>query len=386
MTLEQPDDTLVLRPRLVATADVLRPTRAEVDLGAIARNFAVLRRHVGDAHVLAVVKADAYGHGVMPVAARLEREGVFGFGVALAEEAIELRDAGIRTRVLILNGLHGAAHRDIVARELTPVVYDIREARAFATAAADREFAIHIKIDTGMSRLGIPMAGLEAFLDGVAELRNLRVEGVMTHLAAADVDREVTERQLQRFGVALQRVRVRGHAPTIVHAANSAAAFRHPESRLDLVRAGIALFGHGGAAEGVPKLEPTMCLRSAIIATRVLEAGDAVGYCGTFVARGQTRVATVPVGYGDGYFRSFSNRGSVLIRGIRCPVVGNVSMDLIGIDITHVPLADVGDSVVLIGADGGDELTTAELAEAIGTIPYEILTNVSRRVPRFYVG
>lgn len=386
MSIDPPDDTLVLRPRVVATDEVLRPTRAEVDLDAIAANLAVVKRHVGRAAVLAVVKADAYGHGVIPVALRLEREGAIGFGVALAEEAIELRDAGVRARVLVLNGVHGGAHREIVERALTPVVYDAREARAFESVPKQDRFPIHVKVDTGMSRLGVTPRELDAFLDALDGMPSLRVEGVMTHLASADVDPEFTRLQLARFDDALVRIRARGHAPGVIHAANSAAAFRHPEARYDMVRVGIALFGHGGADEGVPRLAPAMRLRSAIIATRRIEPGESVGYCGTFAAARPTTVATVPVGYGDGYFRAFSNRGHVLVHGRRCPVVGNVSMDLIGVDVTDAAGAAVGDEVVLLGRQGDESLDAAELARTVDTIPYEILTNVSRRVPRFYVG
>lgn len=379
------EDTMVLRSRIVPTDAVLRPTRAEVDLEAIAWNFELIRREAGGARLLCVVKADAYGHGVLPVAKRLEAQGALGFGVALAEEAIELREAGIAARVLILNGIHGSAHAEIVERGLTPVVYELHEARAFSRVAGDRPFPIHLKVDTGMSRLGVPLKRLSAFLDGLAALPNLLVEGVMTHLASADVDPVQTEEQLRRFTQALADIRARGHRPTLVHASNSAATFRHPEARFDLVRPGIAIYGYPGADIPALPLRPAMRLRSAIISLRDIEAGDGVGYCANFVASRPTRIATVPMGYGDGYFRSLGNRAEVLVHGRRCPIVGNVSMDLIGIDVTGIDEVAIGDEVVLLGRQGSAQVTAEELAEWAGTIPYEILTNVSRRVPRFYL-
>lgn len=380
------EDTLVLWPRISTAEAALRPTRAEIDLEAITHNFRVLASLVPGTRVLAVVKADAYGHGVVPVARTLEAAGAFGFGVALAEEGLELRDAGVRGAILVLNGVHGRAHRDIVERGLTPVVYEEREARAFASLPGDSPVGIHLKIDTGMSRLGVPHRELDAFLDRLEALRRLRIDGVMTHLASADVDPEFTALQLARFGAALDRLRERGHRPSIVHAANSPATFRHPEARFDMVRTGLALFGYAGADEVSADLRPAMRLRSEIISLRDLDPGETVGYCGTFRAERRTRVATVPIGYGDGYFRAFSNRGSVLVRGVRCPVVGNVSMDLTGIDVTDLPEVAIGDEVVYLGSQGADGLSAVELAARIGTIPYEILTNVSRRVPRFYAG
>jgi len=375
-----------MRSRIVPSDSVLRPTRAEVDLDVIAHNYRAIRDEVGDAAVLAIVKADAYGHGVLPVANRLEAEGVFGFGVALAEEAIELRDAGIAARVVVLNGAYGDAHAELVALGITPVVYDPAEAVAFEQASNGARVRIHLKVDTGMARLGVTMRELDAFLDVLERCPALEVEGVMTHLASADVDDEFTRVQLARFDVALERIRARSHRPTLIHAANSAGTFRHVSARHTLVRPGIALYGHPGSDQPVPGLRLAMRLRSAILSIRSIDPGETVGYCGTFSASRGTRVATVPIGYGDGYFRALSNRAHVLVQGIRCPIIGNVSMDLLGVDVTDVPSAALGDEVVLLGRQGSGEIGVEELARAAGTIPYEILTNVSRRVPRFYSG
>jgi alanine racemase len=382
--VQKPNKTITLRPRLSLAEEALRPTRAEISLSAIAQNLAVVRRATR-ARVLAVVKADGYGHGVVPVAARLDREGVDGFGVALAEEGIELRDAGVESRILVLNGVYGDAHAEVLATGLTPVIYDLDEAARFEASSGGEPFEVHLKVDTGMGRLGVPLSRLEAFLTGLSRFQHLRIEGLMTHFASADGDRETTREQLERFDGARKLVARFGHRPSIVHAANSAALFRHPESHFDMVRVGVALYG-APPCEGIEDvgLAPVMRLRTQIIAIREIEAGEGVGYSQTFRAARRTRVATVPMGYGDGLMRSLSNRGAMLVRGERCPIVGNVSMDLTCLDVTDLAEARVGDEVVVLGEQQGARITADEMAAAAGTIGYEILTNVSRRVPRVY--
>jgi alanine racemase len=391
--VQQPSRTLTLRPRLTAAEDSLRPTRAEIDLDAIAHNLRVVRRAAGGARVLAVVKADAYGHGVVPVVTRLAAEGVDAFGVALAEEALELREAGVDAPVLVLNGAYAGAHREVLEAGLTPVVHDEETVRAFAVAWGDRPFGVHVEVDTGIGRLGVPAARLGAFLDALARVPQVRIDGLMTHFASADGDDAFTAEQLRSFAEARSLVAARGHCPRVVHAANSAALFRHPESRFDMVRPGIALFGVApwpGPADDPARaalagaLRPAMRLRTEVIALRELAPGQTVGYSGTFRAGRPTRVATVPVGYGDGLLRAASNRAEMLVRGRRVPVIGNVSMDLTTLDVTDIPGVGLGDEVVLLGETEGDRLGAEDLARATGTIAYEVLTNVSRRVPRFY--
>lgn len=389
--MRSPRDTLILKPRLQSAADTLRPTRAEIDLDAVVHNLGVARDIAGTSRVLAVVKADAYGHGVVPVARRLQEVGAYGFGVALAEEALELREAGIHTAIVVLNGVHGGAHEEVVAAGLTPVVYELPELRAFADVAARRgaPVGVHLKVDTGMSRLGVPFAALPQFLDALEALGPkgaIAIEGCMTHLSSADSDPDVTREQLARFDQAVALVRARGHRPALLHAANTAGAFLHPESRYDLVRLGSALFGYGPPGTEQAGLRPAMRLRTEIISLRRVPPGTRVGYDGTFTADQQRTIATVPVGYGDGLIRATSNRAEVLVRGQRCPVVGNVSMDLTGIDVSALPDVQLGDEVVLLGAQRGDAIDAHELARSAGTIHYEVLTNVSRRVPRFYAG
>ena len=372
------------RPKMSPAGAALRPTRAEIDLGAIASNLSVVRQYANASKVLAVIKADAYGHGIVQVAQRLQQVGVDGFGVALAEEGLELRAAGIDRAILVLNGVHGGAHAEVVSAGLTPVLYELSEARAFHAASNGRKVDVHLKVDTGMGRLGVPMSKLDSFLKELASFESIRIAGLMTHLATADDDRAFVKEQLTRFDTARDRVVAAGHQPRVRHAANSAALFRHPESHFDWVRPGLALFGYSSGATTEPSLRPAMRLRSEIISLREIQLGMSVGYGQKFIAEGKTLVAAIPVGYGDGLFRSLSNKGHVLVGGMKCPILGNVSMDLTTVDVSGLPEASVGDEVVLLGSQGQASITADQIAEEAGTIAYEILTNVSRRVPRFY--
>jgi alanine racemase len=386
--VQPPSRTITLRPRVTSAEDSLRPTRAEIDLDALVHNLGVVRAEAAGARVLAVVKADAYGHGVVPVVTRLAAEGVAAFGVALAEEGLELREAGIDAPILVLNGVYAGAHREVLEAGLTPVAFDLDTVHAFSRAAREESFGFHLEVDTGIARLGVPVHALAEFLDGLARVPHARIDGLMTHFASADGDDDFTREQLRLFAEARSLLAARGHSPRIVHAANSAALFRHGEARFDMVRPGIALFGVRAWPSRVPPdaiaLRPTMRLRTEVIALRELPVGATVGYSGTFRASRPTRVATVPVGYGDGLLRALSNRGEMLVRGARAPIIGNVSMDLTTLDVTDIPGVAIGEEVVLLGTQGSETLGAEDLARAAGTIPYEILTNVSRRVPRFY--
>ncbi|KPK17034.1 MAG: hypothetical protein AMJ62_03225 [Myxococcales bacterium SG8_38] len=363
----------------------LRPTRAEILLDAIAHNLQVVRAAAPGRRVLAVVKADAYGHGVVPVARRLQAEGVDGFGVALAEEGIELREAGIDRAILVLNGINGGAHREIVAAGLTPVIYEISEASAFDVVAGGRPLDVHLKVDTGMGRLGVPLRELTGFLRELRRFPSIRIAGLMTHLSTADADPEYVAEQIAAFKRAEGLVRRFGHEPAVMHAANSAAVFRHPETHFDWVRPGLAIYGYPGSSSIDAPLRPAMRWRTEVLQLRTLQPGESAGYGRSFRAARQTRLATLPLGYGDGLLRSASNRGQVLVHGVRCSIVGNVSMDLTTVDVTDVPGVAVGDEALLLGEQDGGTLDARDLAAAAGTIPYEVLTNVSRRVPRLYL-
>jgi alanine racemase len=366
----------------------VRPTRAEIDLDALAHNLAVVRAAAPASRVLAVVKADAYGHGLLPVARRLAREGIDGFGVALVEEGLALRDAGIEVPILVLNGIYDGAHAATLRARLTPVVYDLADVWAFEAAAArvERPAEIHLKLDTGMSRLGVPLDALDAFLDGLERAERVRVGGLMTHLSSAEDDAEATREQLARFRAARARVEARGHRPRTVHVANSAATLLRDEARFDLVRAGVVLYGVRPGPAVDAALKPVMRVVTSVARVIRVEPGTAVGYGRTWRAARPSRIATLAIGYGDGLMRHLSNRGEVLIRGRRCPIVGLVSMDLTGVDVTDLDGCERGEEAVVLGAQGDDVLRAEEVAQAAGTIGYEVLCSIAPRVPRVYVG
>jgi alanine racemase len=372
----------------------IRPTAARVDLSILASNYRAVRDALGPGvGVIAVVKADAYGHGAVPVARMLEGLGVRGFGVATVEEGIELRDAGVRSQVLVMGAAFGRDHREVIERELTPMVGDPGDVERFASAAraAGRvRQSIHVKIDTGMSRLGVTEPRFGELLAQCASHPSIRVDGLATHFASADeADPSPTEEQLVRFVRCLDQARALGADPQVIHAANSSAALRFPRTRFDLVRPGIVLYGALPSLHLVahdPGVRPVMSLVTRVNALREVPAGTAVSYGGTVILSRPSRIATIPVGYADGYPRSLSNRAQVIVRGRRAPVVGRVCMDLTMIDVSDVPGVEVGDPVTLLGSDGGETIRPEELAAWAGTIAYEILCAISKRVPRSYVG
>jgi alanine racemase len=397
--MNQPLVPRILRPRRAAPADAVRPTRADINLEALRHNLRVVRKQAGAARVWAVLKADAYGHGAPAVARTLERDRrVDGFCVALLEEGVELREAGIVAPILLMGGHFGNAHEEVIARGLVPVVHDAEPIAAFArlvrAGIASGPIEVHLKIDTGMARLGVTMQALPALAARLAEYPEVRVRGLMTHLACAEDAADVeTAEQIARFEEATALLRRHGVNLDVRHAASSAALLRG-QALFDAVRPGISLFGvsprlGGGAGEPITKdLKAVMRVRTEIIAVRVLETGAPVGYGATWRAPGPARIATLPMGYADGLSRQLGNRGHVLVRGKRAPIVGAVSMDMAMIDVTAVEGAAVGDEVVVLGPQEGplgrDAISANELAERAGTIPWEILTSISRRVPRFY--
>lgn len=366
----------------------IRPTRAEIDLDAIAQNATRLKQLVGaDVGILGVVKADAYGHGAVPVARALAaRDEIAGLAVSLAEEGIELRRAGVGGEILVMGGVYLGAHRDLVALDLVPIVSDAVDVIAFGRAAraANTTARIHVKVDTGMSRLGVRPEKLRELLEVVAGEPGVKLVGFCTHLASADMpDPTQTEEQLRRFAEAIPMARAVAGGELVIHAANSAGAIRFPAARHDAVRPGLALYGGQSLEAG---FTPAMRLITSIAQLRDLQPGDAVSYGAHWRAQRPARVATLPCGYADGYPRRLSNTGEVLIRGVRCPVVGAVCMDMTIVDVTGVEGAAIGDEAVLLGAQGDERITAQELAEKAGLIEYEITCGVSKRVPRVYVG
>ncbi len=390
----------VLRPRRAAPADAVRPTRAEVNLEALRHNLRVVRRHAQGARVWAVLKADAYGHGAPAVARTLERAGVDGFCVALFEEAVELREAGVGGPILVMGGHYGTAHDEVVARGVVPVVHDAGQVDAFArlvrSGAARGPIDVHLKVDTGMARLGATMGELPGLAAKLAGCPEVRVCGLMTHLACADAPTdEETAEQMALFEEATAQLARHGIRPEVRHAANSAALLRG-QARLDAVRPGLALFGVAPQVAGAPltnELHPVMRVRTEIVAIRDVEQGSPVGYGATWRAPRHSRIATLPMGYADGLSRQLGSRnatfphrpgGHVLVRGKRAPIVGAVSMDMTMIDVTGIEGASVRDEAVVLGTAGDETIGADEIAAQAGTIAWEVLTSVSRRVPRFY--
>jgi alanine racemase len=371
----------------------IRPTRAEVDVGALARNVQTLRSVAPGTALLAMVKANAYGHGASIVAAALETLGVELLGVALVEEGLALRDAGIAAEIVVLGGAYEGAWDTLIEARLVPAVFreDHLEALARAARRGGSMPRAHLKVDTGMARLGALPEEVPALL-GRARTLGVEFEGVMSHFANADLsDGLVTERQLEQFEKTLEVVRAAGFRPRWQHLANSAAMVALPRARTgavyNLVRPGLALYGVSPAPWIVaPRpFEPVLSWKTAVIHLKTVPAGTAVSYGGTWTARRPTRVATLPVGYADGYPRRLSNRAQVLVRGQRAPVVGRVCMDLCMVDVTDVAGTTLGDEVVLLGRQGGQEVGAVELAGWLETIPYEVLCGVGARVPRVAV-
>lgn len=372
-----------------------RPTVAEIDLAALRHNYAEIRRAVKpECGILAVVKADAYGHGFMDVALELEKLGVTAFGVAFLAEGIQLRKSGIDRPVLILGGMYPGQEKKCVGYNLSTAIFDIGQARALDGAAARlyRKANVHVKIDTGMGRLGIPFQQAGEFFRQLADLRHLEIEGILSHFAAADEldesGRDYTATQAERFRNAVQAAVASGFRPRYLHIANSAAAFGLDLPVCNLVRPGIALYGALPSADFAGKLDlrPVMALKSRVAMLKWVEPGTSISYARRYTTGQRTLVASVPVGYADGYRRSLTNTGEALVRGTRVPVIGTVCMDWIMLDVTRVDGVAVGDEVVLMGSDqAGNCIHAEELAQWSQTIPYEFFCGISKRVPRIYL-
>jgi alanine racemase len=370
-----------------------RPTWAEINLNALAANFQVVKKRVGsNVKVMAVVKANAYGHGAVECTRRLENEGADWFGVALPEEGIELREAGIAQPILCLAGFWEGQAAMCVQRKLVPSVYRLDMIEAIDKAARERaEVAdVHVKIDTGMGRLGVRFDEATDFIDGLSRFNNVRIDGLMTHFAAADEPScgPLTQDQIQRFEGAVATFRAHGYDPTYRHLANSAGLFGQPSAWGNMVRPGGVLYGLWrdvlAPADRKQDLRPVMSLHSRISLLKWVPAGETVGYGCTFEASSNTRVATVPVGYHDGYMRALSNRGHAIIRGVSATVIGRISMDLTLIDVTSVPGVETDDEVILMGHEAGISITAEEIAKTAGTLSYEVTCGIGERVPRVY--
>lgn len=375
-----------------------RPTWAEIDLDNLAANFNRVRQRVSPvARVMAVIKANAYGHGAVACARRLAAERADWFGVALPEEAIELRTAGITESVLCLGGFWPGQAEACIQHHLTPVVYHLEMIDALNQAAANAGVVadVHVKVDTGMGRLGVRFDQLSEFVNAVAQFRNVRIDGIMSHLAAADdaACQPLTRDQIQRFEDAVVVFRDHGFRPTHLHLANSAGVYGHRDSWGNLVRPGGVLYGLWRdvlslATSEDPGLKPVMSLHSCISMLKWVPPGETIGYGCTFEASRRSLIATLPVGYHDGYMRGLSNRAHVIVRGVYAPVVGRISMDLTLIDVTDVAGVELDDQVTLLGWNPRQpelNIPAEELARIAGTLSYEVTCGVSERVPRVYV-
>jgi len=367
-----------------------RPAWAEIDLEAIAANVAALQRHLsGPTQLMAVVKANAYGHGAEMVARTALESGATWLGVNTVDEGVQLRRAGLTAPILVLGHCPPQEAAKVVANHLTPTVTTLETALALASDSAERGLAtpVHLKVDTGMGRYGLLPEEVVAFARRVAALPSLRLEGLWTHFATADeADKSFTWQQFRVYQAVVRRLEEDGLVFPLRHVANSAATIDLPETHLDLVRCGLSIYGlypSPQTSRTVP-LRPALALKAHLARVCRLPAGASVGYGRTWVAPRPSVIALVPLGYADGYRRALSNRGVALVRGQRVPVIGRVSMDQLTVDVSSVPDVRSDDEVVLIGRQGEAEIAADEVADMLGTINYEVTTAIAARLPRVY--
>lgn len=372
------------------TTDWLRPTHIEVDLDVLAQNHAIIAAHVAPARVMPILKANAYGHGLTAVARKLERAGAAYAGVAYLEEGLRLRQHGVRMPVLVLGGIVGSQIPRFIEHDLTLTASSVDKLRAIDECAASlrRSARVHLKIDTGMERIGVHWYSAEALLEASLRARHVHVEGIFTHFANADEpDVSRSRLQLERFAEVLSFYERRSLPTPLRHAANSGAILQLPGSLLDLVRPGVLSYGVSPSVDLALALpvQPALRWLTTVVFFKVVKPGNAVSYGSTWAPQSLTRVITLPVGYGDGYMRAMSGSAHVLVRGQRAPVVGRICMDQIMVDIGQGSAWN-GDEVVLLGSAEGGSIRVEDLARWANTIPHEILTNINTRVPRVYLG
>ncbi|HSH03693.1 MAG TPA: alanine racemase [Anaerolineae bacterium] len=374
----------------MTSAPILRPTHVEIDLDQISANYRAIQQHVAPAKVMAILKANAYGHGLVPIARHLAQLGAPYFGVAFLEEGILLRQAGINTPILVLGGIIGNQIPLFIEHDLTLTASSVEKLTQIDTIAAQlgRRARVHLKIDTGMERIGIHYYNADTLLAAAWACQHCTVEGVYSHFATADAaDLTASYIQLQRFQTVLDTIRDAGHTVRLRHIANSGAILQMPETHFDMVRAGILLYGHYPDIETKQTItvQPALTWKSRVVYFKVVKPGHPISYGSTWQSDKLTRVVTIPVGYGDGYFRALSNKGELIIRGQRYPIVGRVCMDQLMVNIGW-ETAYNGDEVILLGTHpNGTRIDSHEMANWANTIPYEILTNINTRVPRTYI-
>jgi alanine racemase len=387
-----------------------RPVWAEVSVSALADNYRTIRDYINPTSekretarkVLSIVKGNGYGHGGAQVAKALEKVGSDWLGVASAGEGIEIRNNGVSTPILVLGGFWPGEEKNFLEYDLTPAVHRCEQLATFEAAAARRRkkhVPIHVKVDTGMNRLGIAPSDADCFARQLARCRRLELAGVFTHFASSEVLNDSptgiqTRLQTERFYTAVDRLRALKVDTGLLHLANSAAIAARPETWADMVRPGAILYGYHPGLDPVERrieiesklpLRPVMSLRARLIGLRTVAPGDSVGYSASWVAQRPSKTAVMSAGYGDGIHRSLGNRGSVYIRGHRAPMIGIISMDVTLLDVTDVPDVAMGDVATVYGTDGANVYPANVIARSIGTVTSDLLCAVSQRVPRFYL-
>ncbi len=367
-----------------------RPTTAVIDTEALRFNYSQLKSKLAaGVDIMAVVKSNAYGHGDVEVARILSALGCPIFGVAMPEEGARLRGAGITSAIVVLSGVAPGQLGELFDHDLAPAIYDIDSARLVNDLAISSGCVkeIHLKIDTGMGRLGVRPDALKPLLDGLKELKGIQVAGVYSHFAEMEAeDKAFSAIQLKDFTGAVEVVRAAGFTPRYVHIANSAAVASFAESHFNLVRPGIMLYGSYPATHlaSMIDLRPVMRIETSILSLKRLPSGTPISYSRSFVTKRESLIAVLPIGYGDGLPRALSGKGAVLVRGVRAPMVGRVCMDFVMCDVTDIEGVEAGDTAVLLGNDGAETITAEEIAGQAGTFSYEIFCNITARVPRVY--
>jgi alanine racemase len=371
-------------------SDIVRPTQVEVNLACLKENFLAIKKHVAPSHIMSVLKANAYGHGIIRVALLMQNLGADYLGVAVLEEGILLREAGITMPILVLGGILGNQVPHFLRHDLTITASSIDKLKQVDAAAGEMgiKAKVHLKIDTGMERIGVHYYNAEDFIHASLERKYVQVEGIFSHLANGDAgDLNHARLQISRFNQVLNLYDHLGvKAPLYRHIANSGAILQLPEARFNLVRPGIMLYGVYPSEEvqRTVRIKPALSWKSRVVYFKVIQPGHPVGYGSAWQSDHPIRAVTVPVGYGDGYFRSMSHKAQVIIRGKRYPVIGRISMDQIVVNIES-DSAFNEDEVILIGASERERITVEDLASWADTSPYEILTNINTRVPRVYI-
>lgn len=381
----------------------MRPTWAEVSLSALCHNYRTIQQYVApNATVCAVMKADAYGHGAVPCAQALESEGATWFAVSSVDEGIQLREGGIRGRILLLSGFFRGDEEDVILHDLTPAVWEWWHIELLEDAATRlnrhklESVPIHLKLNTGMNRVGMDLKNLPAFLEAIESAEHLVVEGVFSHLASAEIyDGPNLEAQVARFNDAICKIRNSGIQPVYYHITNSSGIVSCESAWMNMVRPGISLYGYylpfTSVISGSPDpsmelpVKPVLSWKTRIVDMREVEANQPLGYNGAYITQGHSLIALLPVGYADGISRHLSSRGRVIVRNDYAAIVGNISMDLTLVDVTGIPGVRIGDEVTLIGSTDKRSITAWDHANLAMTIPYEILCGISKRVPRKYV-